>query len=49
MSYDLMVFNKEAAPKTRSKFLSWYDQQTEWAEGHGYDDPAHTSPELRNW
>lgn len=49
MSYDLMVFRKEAAPKTRTDFMKWYENQTEWAEEHGYDDPANTSPELRNW
>ena len=49
MSYDLMVFRKEAAPKTRAEFMKWYEDQTEWTEEHSYDDPANTSPELRNW
>lgn len=49
MSYDLMVFRKEAAPKTRADYLKWYEEQTEWTEEHNYDDPAITSPELRNW
>lgn len=49
MSYDLMVFKKEAAPKTRTEFLEWFDQQAEWTEDHSYDDPANTSPELQNW
>jgi hypothetical protein len=49
MSYDLMVFRKEAAPKTRTDFMKWYEDQTEWTEEHSYDDPANTSPELRNW
>ncbi|MCI3936759.1 hypothetical protein MQX03_06085 [Chryseobacterium aahli] len=49
MSYDLMVFRKEAAPTTRTEFMKWYDEQTEWTEDHGYDDPANTSPELQNW
>jgi hypothetical protein len=49
MSYDLMVFNKEYAPKTRNEFIDWYREQTKWKEAHSYDDPAITSPELRNW
>jgi|SRR5690606_11775825 len=49
MSYDLMVFRKEAAPKTRTDFMKWYQDQTEWTEEHSYDDPANTSVELRNW
>ncbi len=44
-----MVFRKEAAPKTRIDFMKWYQEQTKWTEAHSYDDPANTSPELRNW
>ena len=47
MSYDLMVFDPDAAPaKKRGPFLDWYDQQAEWDEGHSYDDPAVSSPAL---
>jgi len=49
MSYDLMVFRKEAAPSNKSEFMNWYNKQTEWTEGHSYDDPANTSNDLRNW
>ena len=49
MSYDLMVFNKAAAPRSRAEFMKWYEAQTEWKEEHDYADPANTSPELRNW
>ena len=49
MSYDLMVFAPEAAPKDRAAFMEWYDAQTEWSEGHSYDDPAVTTPALRAW
>jgi hypothetical protein len=49
MSYDLMVFNKEAAPRTRIDFMKWYEVQSEWTEEHGYDDPKNTTTELRNW
>lgn len=48
MSYDLMVFAPDAAPaKKRGAFLDWYEQQTEWDEGHGYDDAAVCAPALR--
>ncbi len=49
MSYDLMVFEPEAAPKTHSEFIDWYFVQTKWREGHSYSDPAVTSHRLRNW
>ena len=49
MSYDLMVFRPEAAPRTRPAFMNWYHDQTQWAEGHSYDDPAITSGDLRSW
>jgi len=44
-----MVFRKEAAPTSKTDFINWYESQTEWSEPHGYDDPANTSPELKNW
>jgi hypothetical protein len=49
MSYDLMVFEPSAAPRKRAEFMDWYAQQTEWNEGHHYDDPAVSSPNLRAW
>ena len=49
MSYDLMVFIPEAAPQTLAAFQAWYHAQTEWTEGHTYDDPAITAPALRAW
>jgi hypothetical protein len=49
MSYDLMVFEVDKAPKTRTEFLAWYQEQTEWPEAHSYDDCAVTSPALCNW
>lgn len=48
MSYDLMVFDPAAAPaKKRGPFLDWYDKQSEWDEGHSYDDPAVSSEALQ--
>ncbi|PSR54098.1 hypothetical protein AHMF7605_11480 [Adhaeribacter arboris] len=49
MSYDLMVFQKNAAPLRKKDFMAWYENQTQWTEDHGYDDPENTSAELRNW
>jgi hypothetical protein len=49
MSYNLMVFRKDSAPKTRTDFMKWYEDQTEWKEGHDYNDPATTTTELREW
>jgi hypothetical protein len=49
LSYDLMVFDPLTAPRDRVAFKDWYDLQTEWSEGHSYDDPAVTTPQLRAW
>jgi len=49
MSVDFMVYDLSAAPQDQNEFLDWYDQQTEWSEDHGYNDPAVTTPELRAW
>jgi hypothetical protein len=49
MSYDLMVFRADIVPRTRPEFMSWYNEQTKWAEGHSYNDPIVTSEELKNW
>lgn len=49
MSYDLMVFEKTAAPKSKKEFMEWYDKQTEWEEEHNYDDPVVSSDDLKNW
>ncbi len=49
MSYDLMVFNPNKAPRSESEFRTWYENQTEWEEDHDYDDPNVSSEELRNW
>ncbi|MYM67076.1 hypothetical protein GTP45_09570 [Pseudoduganella sp. FT55W] len=49
MSFDLMVFEPSAAPRTRAEFMRWYQEQAEWSEDHSYDDPAVTSPALQNW
>ena len=49
MSYDLMVFDPEAAPLDRDAFMRWFEHQAEWSEDHDYDDPAVSTPALRAW
>ena len=49
MSYDLLVFDPAVAPKDRQAFLEWWHGVGEWTEGHSYDDPAVTTPGLRDW
>lgn len=48
MSYDLMVFEPEAAPKKHDAFMEWYFTLTKWNDGP-YDDPTRTSARLRAW
>jgi hypothetical protein len=48
MSYDLMVFEPEAAPKNHEAFMEWYFTLTKWNDGP-HDDPARTSARLRAW
>ncbi|TIX50304.1 hypothetical protein [Alteraurantiacibacter aquimixticola] len=49
MSYDLMVFDADTAPRDREAFMEWYAQQTQWGEGHSYEDASVTTPRLRAW
>jgi len=49
MSYDLAVFDPVAAPRERSAFSVWFRAQTQWKEGHKYDDPKVSTPALREW
>lgn len=49
MSFDLMVFDAPAAPRSRKTFMEWYEKQTEWAESHGYNNPEIPAPALQAW
>ncbi|POP43232.1 hypothetical protein CHU32_20805 [Superficieibacter electus] len=49
MSYDLMVFERHAAPQDATAFMEWYEKQTEWDEPHDYDNPDVTTPALQNF
>lgn len=44
-----MVFDSSVAPRGRREFLEWYNQQTEWTESHGYNNPDIPAPGLRAW
>ncbi len=44
-----MVFDPAAAPAGSDAFRAWYKRQAMWSEAHTYDDPAVSSPILRNW
>jgi len=43
------AFAPEAAPEGREAFMDWFRKITKWGEEHDYDDPAYTSPKLRDW
>lgn len=45
MSYDLMVFDPDKAPRTKKVFFEWYSIQTE----KGGDDYRVASVPLQNW
>ncbi|MGG7104121.1 hypothetical protein [Rhodococcus sp. 24CO] len=45
MSYDILAFEPSAT--SDEDFASWYENQVEWSEDHGYDDPSVTTSRLR--
>ncbi|MBE1554015.1 hypothetical protein [Sporosarcina limicola] len=49
MSYDLMTFETSQAPQEKEAFMTWYEKQVEWKEGHGYNDARVCSPALQNF
>lgn len=49
MSFDLMVFALEDAPKDRTEFLEWYEIQTDWSKNETSFDPSFTNPNLQKW
>lgn len=49
MSYDLMAFESDKAPKRYKDFLRWYDEQTEWNGEHDYNNPSLASDSLQDW
>lgn len=49
MSYNLMVFEEDRAPKTKDEFMQWFRRQTEWGEEHDYDSIDVSGPALKAW
>ena len=49
MSYDLAVFDPTVAPSSHAELVKWFEQQTQWSESHGYNDPDVPSAPLRAW
>ena len=49
MSYDLMVFEKTKAPRTKREFLRWFEEQAECGEEPSSQSLSASSPALRNW
>ena len=49
MSYDLMVFEKTKAPKTKDKFLEWFQEYSEWGGDPDHQNIGVASPALQNW
>lgn len=49
MSFDLMVFNPDVAPKDHTEFIGWYEKVTEWEDDATYDNPTSAHPKLYQW
>lgn len=49
MSFKLVVFDVESAPKHKERFLGWYEEQAQWSEGHAYDTIDRAAPGLQAW
>lgn len=47
MSYDLLVFDPEVAPRDRDAFMAWYQELVKWGEDRDYSSPEGTSEKLR--
>jgi hypothetical protein len=49
MSYDLMVFDPNVAPRERDAFLEWYQQSPFESETQIFNDPSVCSGNLHDW
>lgn len=47
MTYDILAFDPGSV--TDADFPVWWDKQSEWSEGHSYDDVSVTTPSLREF
>lgn len=49
MSFDLMVFNPEAAPADHLAFMRWFNRQAQESDRRGCDDPSVARQNLHAW
>ena len=49
MSYDLVVFEPDAAPADRNGFLTWYTEAAQLGDGKLACNPTATAPILQAW
>ena len=49
MSFDLLLFDKEKAPKSFDAFGAWQNTQTDWRADYDYNTPDGTAPALAAW
>lgn len=47
MSYDLLVFDPDIAPRDRDQFMSWYRQLIKWEEPRDYNSIDGTTGNLQ--
>lgn len=49
MGFYLMVFDVDKAPKTKTEFLQWYKEVTDWKEEDMYDDITISTTPIQEW
>lgn len=47
MSYDLLVFDPEFAPRGRPEFMAWYSEIIKWGDERDYNSPESMTGNLR--
>ena len=47
MGFDLVLYNKKAAPADIGAFQEWMDSITDWNEDLDYNNPDNAMPELK--
>lgn len=49
MSYDVMLFDANSAPRERAVFDSWFNTLTQWEGDLDYNDYTHATPALQSF
>lgn len=44
-----MVFDVDKAPKTKTEFLQWHKEVTDWKDGNMYDDITLSTAPIQKW